>query len=142
MSSTQIPYVFTHEITHTGPFRPTPFKLLYLINAEEHDDQISTAVENNNRLRAFWGSLLFLCGHRCRLNEALAQLDCQAGMFADTMTNDEDAITLMGPIMVPVPVLDIENLPVHVELPQDTDEPFPDGEDISPNEPAFFHKRE
>ncbi|ESK92916.1 hypothetical protein Moror_9042 [Moniliophthora roreri MCA 2997] len=56
------------------------------------------------------------------------------------MTNDEDAIQLMGPIMVPVPVLDVENLPVHVEIPKDDNEPFPDSEDINPNEPAFFHE--
>ncbi|ESK81672.1 hypothetical protein Moror_3222 [Moniliophthora roreri MCA 2997] len=56
------------------------------------------------------------------------------------MTNDEDAIQLMGPTTVPVPVLDVENLPVHVEIPKDDNEPFPDTEDINPNEPAFFHE--
>ncbi|ESK81429.1 hypothetical protein Moror_9655 [Moniliophthora roreri MCA 2997] len=56
------------------------------------------------------------------------------------MTNDKDAIQLMGPITVPVPVLDVENLPVHVEIPKDDNEPFPDTEDINPNEPAFFHE--
>uniref|UniRef100_A0A0W0G3C3 Uncharacterized protein n=1 Tax=Moniliophthora roreri TaxID=221103 RepID=A0A0W0G3C3_MONRR len=61
-------------------------------------------------------------------------------MFAEAMTNDEDAIQLMGPTTVPVPVLDVENLPVHVEIPKDDDEPFPDTEDINPNEPAFFHE--
>uniref|UniRef100_A0A0W0G7D8 Uncharacterized protein n=1 Tax=Moniliophthora roreri TaxID=221103 RepID=A0A0W0G7D8_MONRR len=56
------------------------------------------------------------------------------------MTNDEDAIQLMGPITVLVPVLDIKNLPVHVEIPKDDDEPFPNSEDINPNEPAFFYE--
>ncbi|ESK84293.1 hypothetical protein Moror_3744 [Moniliophthora roreri MCA 2997] len=84
--------------------------------------------------------MLFLRGHHRRMNEALAQLDRQAGTFAKAMTNDEDAIQLMGPITVPVPVLDVKNLPVHVEILKDADEPFPDSEDINPNEPAFFHK--
>ncbi|ESK82581.1 hypothetical protein Moror_3668 [Moniliophthora roreri MCA 2997] len=132
--------LFSHEITHTGLFRPSAFELLFLINSEDYDDQITAAVQDNNRLRAFWGSMLFLRGHRHRMNEALAQLNQQAGMFAKAMTNDEDAIQLMGPITVPVPVLDIENLLVHVEIPKDTDEPFPDSEDINPNEPAFFHE--
>uniref|UniRef100_A0A0W0GEK6 Uncharacterized protein n=1 Tax=Moniliophthora roreri TaxID=221103 RepID=A0A0W0GEK6_MONRR len=116
------------------------FELLFLINSEDYDDQITATVQDNDRLRAFWGSMLFLRGHRCRMNEALAQLDRQAGTFAEAMTNDEDAIQLMGPITVPVPVLDVENLPVHVELPKDDDEPFSDSEDINPNEPAFFHE--
>ncbi|ESK81895.1 hypothetical protein Moror_702 [Moniliophthora roreri MCA 2997] len=116
------------------------FELLFLINSEDYDDQITAAVQDNDRLRAFWGSLLFLRGHRRRLNEALAQLDRQAGTFAKAMTNDDDTIQLMGPITVPVPVLDIENLPVHIEIPKDDDEPFPDSEDINPNEPAFFHE--
>ncbi|ESK81546.1 hypothetical protein Moror_5107 [Moniliophthora roreri MCA 2997] len=46
----------------------------------------------------------------------------------------------MGPTTVPVPVLDVENLPVHVEIPKDDDEPFPSSEDINPNKPAFFHE--
>ncbi|ESK81824.1 hypothetical protein Moror_16754 [Moniliophthora roreri MCA 2997] len=142
--SSALPYssrqIFSHEITHTGPFRPSAFELLFLINSEDYDDQITAAVQDNDRLRAFWGSMLFLRGHRCRMNEALAQLDRQARMFAEAMTNDEDAIQLMGPITVPVPVLDVENLPVHIEIPKDADEPFPDSEDINPNEPAFFHE--
>ncbi|ESK80995.1 hypothetical protein Moror_7617 [Moniliophthora roreri MCA 2997] len=142
--SSQLPYppqqIFSHETTHTGSYRPSAFELLFLINSEDYDDQITAAVHDNDRLRAFWGSLLFLRGHCRRLNEALAQLDQQAGTFAEAMTNDEDAIQLMGPITVPVPVLDVENLPVHVEIPKDDHEPFPDTEDINPNEPAFFHE--
>ncbi|ESK81669.1 hypothetical protein Moror_3225 [Moniliophthora roreri MCA 2997] len=132
--------VFSHEVTHTGSYRPSAFELLFLINSEDYDDQITTAVQDNDRLRAFWGSLLFLRGHRHRMNEALAQLDRQAGTFAEAMTNDEDAIQLMGLIMVPVPILDVENLLVHIEIPKDDDEPFPDSEDINPNEPTFFHE--
>ncbi|ESK81015.1 hypothetical protein Moror_16290 [Moniliophthora roreri MCA 2997] len=142
--ASQLPYsapqIFSHETTYTGPYRPSAFELLFLINSEDYDDQITAAVHDNDRLRAFWGSLLFLRGHRRRLNEALAQLDRQAGTFTEAMTNDEDAIQLMGPIMVPVPVLDVENLPVHVEIPKDDNEPFPDTEDINPNEPTFFHE--
>uniref|UniRef100_A0A0W0GC56 Uncharacterized protein n=1 Tax=Moniliophthora roreri TaxID=221103 RepID=A0A0W0GC56_MONRR len=132
--------VFSHEITHTGPFCPSAFELLFLINSEDYDDQITAAVQDNDRLQAFWGSMLFLRGHRHRMNEALAQLDRQAGTFTEAMTNDEDTIQLIGPITVPVPVLDVENLPVHIEIPKDADEPFPDSKDINPNEPAFFHE--
>ncbi|ESK81082.1 hypothetical protein Moror_13377 [Moniliophthora roreri MCA 2997] len=142
--SSELPYssqqVFSHETTHTGSYRPSAFELLFLINSEDYNDQITAAVQDNDRLRAFWGSLLFLRGHRRRLNKALAQLDQQAGTFAEAMTNDKDAIRLMGPITVQVPVLDVENLPVHVEIPKDDDEPFSDSEDINPNEPAFFHE--
>uniref|UniRef100_A0A0W0ETY9 Uncharacterized protein n=1 Tax=Moniliophthora roreri TaxID=221103 RepID=A0A0W0ETY9_MONRR len=142
--SSKLPYssrqVFSHEITHTGPFRPSTFELLFLINSEDYDDQITAAVQDNDRLWAFWGSMLFLRGHRHRMNEALAQLDRQAGTFAEAMSNDKDAIQLMGPITVPVPVLDVENLPIYVEILKDADKPFPDSEDINPNEPAFFHK--
>uniref|UniRef100_A0A0W0F442 Uncharacterized protein n=1 Tax=Moniliophthora roreri TaxID=221103 RepID=A0A0W0F442_MONRR len=142
--SSELPYssrqVFSHEVTHTGVYRPSAFELLFLINSKDYDNQITATVQENDRLQAFWGSLLFLRGHRCRMNKALVQLDCQAGTFAEAMTNDEDAIQLMGPITVPVPVLDVENLPVHVEIPKDDDEPFPDSKDINPNEPAFFHE--
>ncbi|ESK82191.1 hypothetical protein Moror_14451 [Moniliophthora roreri MCA 2997] len=142
--SSALPYssrqVFSHEITHTGPFCPSAFELLFLINSKDYDDQITATVQDNDRLQAFWGSMLFLRGHRHRMNEALAQLDRQAGMFTEAMTNDEDVIQLMGPITVPVPVLDVENLPVHVEILKDVDEPFPDSEDINPNKPAFFHE--
>uniref|UniRef100_A0A0W0GB46 Uncharacterized protein n=1 Tax=Moniliophthora roreri TaxID=221103 RepID=A0A0W0GB46_MONRR len=142
--SSKLPYssrqVFSHEITHTGLFHPSVFELLFLINSEDYDDQITAAVQDDDRLRAFWGSMLFLRGHHRRMNEAPVQLDCQAGTFTEAMTNDEDMIQLMGPITVPVPVLDVENLPVHVEILKDADEPFPDSEDINPNEPAFFYK--
>ncbi|ESK81567.1 hypothetical protein Moror_5088 [Moniliophthora roreri MCA 2997] len=142
--TSQLPYsapqIFSHETTYTGSYCPSAFELLFLINSEDYDDQITAAVHDNDRLWAFWGSLLFLRGHRRRLNEALAQLDRQAGTFAEAMTNDEDAIQLIGPITVPVPVLDVENLPVHVEIPKDDNEPFPDTEDINPNEPTFFHE--
>uniref|UniRef100_A0A0W0G247 Uncharacterized protein n=1 Tax=Moniliophthora roreri TaxID=221103 RepID=A0A0W0G247_MONRR len=60
---------------------------------------------------------MFLRGHRQTLNKALACLDREAGVFANVMTEGEDRIQLMGPAMVLTPVLDVENLPLHVETP-------------------------
>ncbi|ESK82794.1 hypothetical protein Moror_12293 [Moniliophthora roreri MCA 2997] len=137
--STSSQRVFSDEVAHSGPFHPSAFDLLYLLNSEHYDAQLTVAVQDNDQQQALLSSLMFLRGHHRMLNKVLACLDQEAGVFVNAMTEGEDRIQLMGPATVPMPVLDVENLPLHVEIPEtDTIYAFPTDADISPNEPAFF----
>ncbi|ESK80648.1 hypothetical protein Moror_15518 [Moniliophthora roreri MCA 2997] len=137
-SSAEQTQTFPRDRVHTGPFHPTVFELLYILNAKHHDDKISRAVEHDDRQRALLRCLLFLRGQRQMMSEFITCIDRQMGMFAQGLTEDED-FTMNGPISVPYPP-DIKVLLLHVVVPKtDTsDEPFPTNNNISPNKPAFL----
>ncbi|ESK82035.1 hypothetical protein Moror_13445 [Moniliophthora roreri MCA 2997] len=134
--------VFPDNAVHTEPFHPSTFELLYLLNSEHYDKEMTTAIENSSeRNRALYGCLLFLRGQQRQMLENVTRLDRHMGMLAQHII-DDDSFTVTRAIAVPHPTLNIANLPLHIILP-DTD---PDGdrfatdEDINPNEPAFLQK--
>uniref|UniRef100_A0A0W0F2E4 Uncharacterized protein n=1 Tax=Moniliophthora roreri TaxID=221103 RepID=A0A0W0F2E4_MONRR len=134
--------VFPDDTIHTEPFHPSTFELLYLMNCEHYDEELTTAIDaSSERNRALYGSLVFLRGQQRQLLENVTRMDRHMGALAQHITDDE-TFTVTGAIAVPCPALDIANLPLHVVLP-DTD---PDGDrfatdnDVSPNDPAFIRK--
>uniref|UniRef100_A0A0W0EU01 Uncharacterized protein n=1 Tax=Moniliophthora roreri TaxID=221103 RepID=A0A0W0EU01_MONRR len=133
-SSAQQTNAYSDDFTHQGEFHPTVFKLLYIINSEHHNEEITRAIGNNDLHQLLWGSLLFLWGHCQMINEAIAQIDRQAGFFAWALCNGDDRIALRGPIMVPLPPPDLETLPLHVQIPETgpNGEPFPTDENVNP----------
>uniref|UniRef100_A0A0W0F028 Uncharacterized protein n=1 Tax=Moniliophthora roreri TaxID=221103 RepID=A0A0W0F028_MONRR len=134
--------VFQDDAVHTEPFHPSTFELLYLMNCEHYDEELTTAIDaSSERNHALYGCLVFLCGQRRQLLENVTRLDRHMGMLAQHITDDE-TFTVTGAIAVPRPTLDVANLPLHVILP-DTDpngDRFATDEDVSPNDPAFFRK--
>ncbi|ESK85976.1 hypothetical protein Moror_9477 [Moniliophthora roreri MCA 2997] len=138
-SSAEQTQSFPEDRVHTGPFHPTVFELLYILNAEHHDDEISRVVKHNDQQRALLGCLLFLWEQCQLMSESVTWINCQMGMFAQSLTEDKD-FTMNGPILVPHPPSDIKVLPLHVIVSKTdtTNEPFPTDNDISPNEPAFL----
>ncbi|ESK91633.1 hypothetical protein Moror_1136 [Moniliophthora roreri MCA 2997] len=53
--------VLPDNVVHTEPFHPSTFKLLYLLNSEHYDEEMTTAIDaSSKRNRALYGCLLFL----------------------------------------------------------------------------------
>uniref|UniRef100_A0A0W0FNE3 Uncharacterized protein n=1 Tax=Moniliophthora roreri TaxID=221103 RepID=A0A0W0FNE3_MONRR len=134
--------VFPDDAVHTEPFHLSTFELLYLMNCEHYDEELTTAIDaSSERNRALYGSLVFLHGQRRQLLENVTRMDQHMGMLAQHITDDE-TFTVTGAIAVPRPSLDIANLPLHVVLP-DTDpngDRFTTDDDVNPNNPAFLRK--
>ncbi|ESK81297.1 hypothetical protein Moror_12136 [Moniliophthora roreri MCA 2997] len=134
--------VLPDNVVHTEPFHPSMFELLYLLNSEHYDEEMTTAINaSSERNQALYSCLLFLRGQRQQLLENMTRLDRHMGMLAQHITDDE-SFTVTGAIAVLRPSLDITNLPLHVVL-LNTDpdrDCFATDEDVSPNDPAFLRK--
>ncbi|ESK84157.1 hypothetical protein Moror_17010 [Moniliophthora roreri MCA 2997] len=76
--------VFLDDAVHTEPFHPSTFELLYLMNCEHYDEELTMAINaSNERNRAIYGSLVFLQGQRRQMMENIMRVDRHMGHDTD-----------------------------------------------------------
>ncbi|ESK84306.1 hypothetical protein Moror_10240 [Moniliophthora roreri MCA 2997] len=95
--------VFPDDAVHTEPFHPSTFELLYLMNCEHYDEELTAAIDaSSERNRALYGCLVFLRGQRQQLLENVTRLDRHMGMLAQHISDDE-TFTVTGAIATQIP---------------------------------------
>uniref|UniRef100_A0A0W0FD97 Uncharacterized protein n=1 Tax=Moniliophthora roreri TaxID=221103 RepID=A0A0W0FD97_MONRR len=123
--------VFPDNAVHTEPFHPSTFELLYLMNCEHYDKELTTAIDaSSERNHALYGSLVFLRGQRRQLLENVTRMDQHMGMLAQHITDDE-TFTVTGAIVTQI-LMEIASLWTAMSVPMTQ----PSSERLSPIEEA------
>uniref|UniRef100_A0A0W0G8U2 Uncharacterized protein n=1 Tax=Moniliophthora roreri TaxID=221103 RepID=A0A0W0G8U2_MONRR len=121
--------VFPDDAVHTEPFHPSTFELLYLLNSEHYDEEMTTAIKNSSKRNcALYGCLLFLRGQRRQLLENMTRLDRHMGMLAQHISDDE-TFTVTGAIATQI-LTEIASLQTRMSAPMTQ----PSSERLSPIE--------
>ncbi|ESK85979.1 hypothetical protein Moror_9458 [Moniliophthora roreri MCA 2997] len=112
--------VFPDDAVHTEPFHPSTFELLYLLNSEHYDEEMTTAIKNSSKRNcALYGCLLFLRGQRRQLLENMTRLDRHMGMLAQHISDDE-TFTVTGAIATQI-LTEIASLQTRIGLKRATE---------------------
>ncbi|ESK84195.1 hypothetical protein Moror_16969 [Moniliophthora roreri MCA 2997] len=93
---------FSDDITYTGPFNPSPFELLFLVNTGGHDDSLRNASVGQPHLQYAVDGLIRLWAQRASLNAIIEETNVYAANLAFNATAaGPSPLTLQGPMTVP-----------------------------------------
>uniref|UniRef100_A0A0W0FY68 Uncharacterized protein n=1 Tax=Moniliophthora roreri TaxID=221103 RepID=A0A0W0FY68_MONRR len=108
--------VFPDDAIHTKPFHPSTFELLYLMNCEHYDEELTTAIDaSSERNRALYSCLIFLRGQQRQLLENMTRLDQHIGMLAQHIS-DNETFTVTGAIATQI-LTEIASLQMRTSTP-------------------------
>ncbi|ESK89879.1 hypothetical protein Moror_819 [Moniliophthora roreri MCA 2997] len=135
---------FSDNITYTGPFNPSPFELLFLVNTSRHNDSLRNAIVGQPHLQFAVDGLICLQAQHASLNAIIEETNVYAANLAfNAMAAGPSPLTLQGPMMVPSFNIDLENL--ERQPPTSLTGIGPLSSDIcdtDPNDPAFLRAAE
>ncbi|ESK89216.1 hypothetical protein Moror_5164 [Moniliophthora roreri MCA 2997] len=92
------------RVHYTGPFAPSPFELLYLVNTGEHDDALRLGMAASPIHRITIDGLICLQEQRAALDRIVQETNTYSANLAYNATaGAAGGLVLQGPIMVPSP---------------------------------------
>uniref|UniRef100_A0A0W0GD21 Uncharacterized protein n=1 Tax=Moniliophthora roreri TaxID=221103 RepID=A0A0W0GD21_MONRR len=93
---------FADDITHTGPFHPSPFELLFLVNTGGHDDTLRNASVGQPHLQYAIDGLIRLRAQCVSLNAIIEETNVYpANLVFNAVAAGPAPLILQGPITVP-----------------------------------------
>uniref|UniRef100_A0A0W0F8T0 Reverse transcriptase-rnase h-integrase n=1 Tax=Moniliophthora roreri TaxID=221103 RepID=A0A0W0F8T0_MONRR len=93
---------FSDDITYTGPFNPSPFELLFLVNTRGHDDSLRNASVGQPHLQYAVDGLIRLRAQRASLNVIIEETNVYVANLAfNAMAAGPAPLILQGPMTVP-----------------------------------------
>ncbi|ESK83061.1 hypothetical protein Moror_16939 [Moniliophthora roreri MCA 2997] len=131
---------FSDDITYTGPFHPSPFELLFLVNTGRHDDRLRDTSVGQPYLQYAIDGLIRLRAQRVSLNAIIEETNVYAAnLVFNAVATGPAPLVLQGPVTVPSlpphPDSFKRQLPVSAPL---LGSLSPDVCDSDPNSPAFL----
>ncbi|KAI3609242.1 hypothetical protein WG66_010637 [Moniliophthora roreri] len=93
---------FSDDVTYTGPFHPSPFELLFLVNTGGHDDALRNASAGQPHLQYAVDGLIRLRAQRVSLNAIIEETNVYAANLAfNAVAAGPAPLILQGPMTVP-----------------------------------------
>uniref|UniRef100_A0A0W0FF01 RNA-directed DNA polymerase n=1 Tax=Moniliophthora roreri TaxID=221103 RepID=A0A0W0FF01_MONRR len=93
---------FADDVTYTGPFHPSPFELLFLVNTGGHDDALRNASVGQPHLQYAVDGLIRLRAQRVSLNAIIEETNVYAANLAfNAVAVGPAPLILQGPMTVP-----------------------------------------
>ncbi|ESK83533.1 hypothetical protein Moror_4838 [Moniliophthora roreri MCA 2997] len=93
---------FSNDVTYTGPFNPSPFELLFLVNTAGHNDSLRNASVGQPHLQFAVDGLIRLQAQCASLNVIIEETNIYAANLAFNATaSGPSLLTLQGPMTVP-----------------------------------------
>ncbi|ESK83238.1 hypothetical protein Moror_5390, partial [Moniliophthora roreri MCA 2997] len=92
------------QVHYTGPFCPSPFELLYLVNTGDHDDTLRLGTEASSVHRITVDGLIRLREQRAALDRIIQETNTYSANLAYNATaGAAGGLVLQGPVTVPCP---------------------------------------
>ncbi|ESK82045.1 hypothetical protein Moror_13433, partial [Moniliophthora roreri MCA 2997] len=92
------------QVHYTGPFCPSPFELLYLVNTGDHDDALRLGTEASPVHRITIDGLIRLREQRAALDRIIQETNTYSANLAYNATaGAAGGLVLQGPVTVPCP---------------------------------------
>ncbi|ESK81235.1 hypothetical protein Moror_14425, partial [Moniliophthora roreri MCA 2997] len=92
------------QVHYTGPFCPSPFELLYLVNTGDHDDALRLGTEASPVHRITVDGLIRLREQRAALDRIIQETNTYSANLAYNATaGAAGGLVLQGPVTVPCP---------------------------------------
>ncbi|ESK85479.1 hypothetical protein Moror_10116 [Moniliophthora roreri MCA 2997] len=93
---------FSNDVTYTGPFNPSPFELLFLVNTAGHDDSLRNVSVGQPHLQFAIDGLICLRAQRASLNAIIEETNVYAANLAFNATaSGPSPLMLQGLMTVP-----------------------------------------
>ncbi|ESK81873.1 hypothetical protein Moror_5444 [Moniliophthora roreri MCA 2997] len=93
---------FSDDITYSGPFNPSPFELLFLVNTRGHDDSLRNVSVGQPHLQYAIDGLIRLWAQRASLNVIIEETNVYTANLAFNATAARPSpLILQGPMTVP-----------------------------------------
>ncbi|ESK93074.1 hypothetical protein Moror_8886 [Moniliophthora roreri MCA 2997] len=93
---------YNNDITYTGPFNPSPFKHLFLVNTGEHDNALRNMAMGQLHLQFTVDSLIRLQAQCASLNVIIEETNVYAANLAFNATASRpNPLQVEGPMTVP-----------------------------------------
>uniref|UniRef100_A0A0W0FM75 Uncharacterized protein n=1 Tax=Moniliophthora roreri TaxID=221103 RepID=A0A0W0FM75_MONRR len=126
------------QVHYTGPFCPSPFELLYLVNTGEHDEALQFGMAASPVHRITVDGLIRLQEQRAALDRVIQKTNTYSANLAYNATaGAAGGLVLQGPVTVPSPPAysHDNNAP---NMPNATGTVSEDVCDADPNSPEFW----
>uniref|UniRef100_A0A0W0EU75 Uncharacterized protein n=1 Tax=Moniliophthora roreri TaxID=221103 RepID=A0A0W0EU75_MONRR len=136
--------LFSDDVTYSGPFNPSPFELLFLVNTGRHDDSLRNVIVGQPHLQFAVDGLICLRAQHASLNAIIEETNVYAANLAFNATAaGPTLLTLQGPMTVPSFNIDFERAEHQptTSLPG-TGPLSPDICNADPNNPVFLRAAE
>ncbi|ESK90708.1 hypothetical protein Moror_4113 [Moniliophthora roreri MCA 2997] len=135
---------YSDDITYTGPFNPSPFELLFLVNTGGHNDALRNTSLGQPHLQFAIDSLIRLQAQRASLNAIIEETNVYAANLAFNATaNGPNPLIVEGPMTVPSFPVNSERLEFQLHAQLSGLGPFPmDIFNADPNDPTFIRAAE
>ncbi|ESK82171.1 hypothetical protein Moror_14462 [Moniliophthora roreri MCA 2997] len=93
---------FSDNITYSGPFNPSPFELLFLVNTGRHDDALRNVAVGQPHLQYAVDGLICLWAQCVSLNAIIEETNVYAANLAfNAAASGPSPLILQGPMTVP-----------------------------------------
>ncbi|KAI3605689.1 hypothetical protein WG66_011986 [Moniliophthora roreri] len=93
---------FSDDVTYSGPFHPSPFELLFLVNTGGHDDSLQNASVGQPHLQYAIDGLIRLRAQRVSLNAIIEETNVYVANLAfNAVAAGPTPLILQGPMTVP-----------------------------------------
>ncbi|ESK83608.1 hypothetical protein Moror_12047 [Moniliophthora roreri MCA 2997] len=135
---------FSDDITYIGPFNPSPFELLFLVNTGRHNDSLRNTSVGQPHLQYTIDSLIRLRAQRVSLNAIIEKTNVYVANLAFNATASRlNPLILQGPMTVPSLPTNSERVEHQLCTPLSGLGLFPvDICDTDPNDPTFLRAAE
>uniref|UniRef100_A0A0W0FMH1 Uncharacterized protein n=1 Tax=Moniliophthora roreri TaxID=221103 RepID=A0A0W0FMH1_MONRR len=135
---------YSDDIMYTGPFNPSPFKLLFMVNTRGHDNALRNMSMGQPHLQFAIDGLIHLQVQRASLNAIIEETNVYLANLAFNATAaGPTPLRVEGPITVPSLPVNPKRLEFHLQHQPSGLGPLPtDICNANPNDPIFLRAAE